>query len=236
MLSFFADAVEEPAGAPFAKPLEKSPRWVVTYMKVVFMLNVVLFLARAPVLAAVLQSWQVCVCRRPLHLWLLGDLGFAMVQVPLRAGLLLHLPETLDTDGVKSALSTLSSQASKLSSYLQIAHYVWLLLGAVWAVQVDCPCVLAEWMTLVVKANVARVVVTVAVYYGGLWRPNVKTVQYEEGKAALHHGHTSCAICLTDFSENEPIRQLPCSHAFCPGCADKWLQVRRCCPTCMRAV
>lgn len=236
MKSFFSAPVDEADASSFKKPLEKSPRWVVTYVKTLLAVNTLFFLARAPVLACVVQTWSTCTCRKPLHLWLIGDLVFAALQVPLRAGLLLHMPAMLDQDGVASALHVLSSQASKCSQYLQTAHYVWMLLGAVWAVQVDCPCAVTGWVKSVVQANVARAVLTLLVYYGGLCRPNVKTVAYHDKKASLHHGHTSCAVCLADFTEDQALRQLPCSHVFCQSCADKWLQVRRCCPTCMRAV
>lgn len=236
MKSFFSAPVDEADASSFKKPLEKSPRWVVTYVKTLLAVNTLFFLARAPVLACVVQTWSTCTCRKPLHLWLIGDLLFAALQVPLRAGLLLHLPAMLDQDGVTSALHVLSSQASQCSQYLQTAHYVWMLLGAVWAVQVDCPCAVTGWVKCVVQANVARAALTLLVYYGGLCRPNTKTVTYDDKKASLHHGHTSCAVCLADFTEDQALRQLPCSHVFCQSCADKWLQVRRCCPTCMRAV
>jgi len=48
---FFSLPVEEADTSTFKKPLEKSPRWVVTYVKALLALNTVLFLARAPVLA-----------------------------------------------------------------------------------------------------------------------------------------------------------------------------------------
>lgn len=236
--TFFSAPVEEVDTSSFKKPLERAPRWVVAYVKALLLVNVFCFLARAPVLACVVQTWSSCTCRKPLHLWLLGDLLCAALQVPLRAGLLLHLPGTaaLDQDGVQAASGVLASQAARLSQYLQTAHYVWMLLGAVWAVQVDCPCAVLGWVKFVVQANVARAVVTLLGYFFGLCRPNVKTVTYDDKKAGLHHGHTSCAVCLADFSEDQKLRQLPCSHVFCQSCADKWLEVRRCCPTCMRAV
>jgi len=41
-----------------------------------------------------------------------------------------------------------------------------------------------------------------------------------------------CMICLSDFSEGEEVRKLPCGHVFHVGCIDEWL--RRCtdCPIC----
>ena len=47
-------------------------------------------------------------------------------------------------------------------------------------------------------------------------------------------GEVSCAVCLSEFCEHQPLRQFACGHAFCAECADRWLQVRRVCPVCLR--
>lgn len=44
---------------------------------------------------------------------------------------------------------------------------------------------------------------------------------------------SECAVCLSEFEEEEPLRLLPkCSHAFHLPCIDKWLQSHSNCPLC----
>jgi len=43
---------------------------------------------------------------------------------------------------------------------------------------------------------------------------------------------TQCMVCLEDFTDEQEVRRLPCSHLFHSECIDEWL--RRCtdCPIC----
>ncbi|OEL31873.1 E3 ubiquitin-protein ligase [Dichanthelium oligosanthes] len=41
-----------------------------------------------------------------------------------------------------------------------------------------------------------------------------------------------CCICLSKFSNNEDLRELPCMHVFHMECIDKWLQINALCPLC----
>ncbi|GLJ39545.1 hypothetical protein SUGI_0808020 [Cryptomeria japonica] len=44
---------------------------------------------------------------------------------------------------------------------------------------------------------------------------------------------SDCAVCLTDFAEDDMLRVLPkCSHAFHPECIDGWLFTHTTCPVC----
>ncbi|KAG5538860.1 hypothetical protein RHGRI_019411 [Rhododendron griersonianum] len=46
-------------------------------------------------------------------------------------------------------------------------------------------------------------------------------------------GATECAVCLSEFQENEKLRLLPkCSHAFHVPCIDAWLKSHSNCPLC----
>lgn len=42
----------------------------------------------------------------------------------------------------------------------------------------------------------------------------------------------TCAICLTDYENNDHLRILGCSHHFHQECCDQWLKVNRSCPYC----
>lgn len=41
-----------------------------------------------------------------------------------------------------------------------------------------------------------------------------------------------CCICLSKFSNNEDLRELPCAHVFHMECIDKWLKINALCPLC----
>ncbi|KAG8053193.1 hypothetical protein GUJ93_ZPchr0001g29666 [Zizania palustris] len=41
-----------------------------------------------------------------------------------------------------------------------------------------------------------------------------------------------CCICLSEFSNNEDLRELPCNHVFHLECVDKWLKINALCPLC----
>jgi len=45
-----------------------------------------------------------------------------------------------------------------------------------------------------------------------------------------------CAICLLEFEQDEPIKQLPCNHFFHADCIEPWLIKRGDCPLCKRHI
>ncbi|GFQ06016.1 RING-H2 finger protein atl52, partial [Phtheirospermum japonicum] len=48
---------------------------------------------------------------------------------------------------------------------------------------------------------------------------------------------TECAVCLSEFRENESLRLLPkCRHAFHLPCIDTWLRSQSSCPLCRAGV
>jgi hypothetical protein len=68
------------------------------------------------------------------------------------------------------------------------------------------------------------------------------TVDVERGnegmiaRGTLESHLLECPICLTDFSEGEICRQLPCDHFFHKTCIDQWFQVSILCPMCKRNI
>ncbi|XP_051148234.1 RING-H2 finger protein ATL52-like isoform X2 [Andrographis paniculata] len=68
----------------------------------------------------------------------------------------------------------------------------------------------------------------------GLDEAAIKTitaVKYRKGDGLIDG--TECAVCLSEFQENEPLRLLPkCSHAFHLSCIDTWLRSQSNCPLC----
>ncbi|CAK8573540.1 unnamed protein product [Lathyrus sativus] len=46
-------------------------------------------------------------------------------------------------------------------------------------------------------------------------------------------GPLPCAVCLSDFNDNDTVRVLPqCNHYFHPPCVDVWLSTHVTCPVC----
>ncbi|WOL00446.1 hypothetical protein Cni_G09159 [Canna indica] len=60
------------------------------------------------------------------------------------------------------------------------------------------------------------------------------TMVYSEAKALKYgHGDLECAVCLSEFEDDEALRLLPgCYHVFHPDCIDSWLASHVTCPVC----
>lgn len=43
---------------------------------------------------------------------------------------------------------------------------------------------------------------------------------------------STCAVCLSDFDLNTPVRMMRCFHHFHPDCIDRWLRSKAECPIC----
>ncbi|XP_026633048.1 E3 ubiquitin-protein ligase RLIM-like [Microtus ochrogaster] len=46
----------------------------------------------------------------------------------------------------------------------------------------------------------------------------------------------TCSICITEYTEGDKLRELPCSHEYHVHCIDRWLSENTTCPICRRAV
>ncbi|KAL6569695.1 hypothetical protein OROMI_014209 [Orobanche minor] len=63
----------------------------------------------------------------------------------------------------------------------------------------------------------------------------ITVCRYEKGDGLIEG--TECAVCLSEFQENESLRLLPkCSHAFHLPCIDTWLKSHSNCPLCRASV
>lgn len=72
----------------------------------------------------------------------------------------------------------------------------------------------------------------------GLDESLIKTItvcKYKKGDGLIEG--TDCAVCLSEFEDNESLRLLPkCSHAFHLPCIDTWLKSQSNCPLCRASV
>lgn len=50
--------------------------------------------------------------------------------------------------------------------------------------------------------------------------------------------HSTCMVCLEEFTEGEEVKRLPCTggHRFHPHCIGQWLRERGTCPNCREKV
>jgi hypothetical protein len=175
-----------------------------------------------------------------LALWILIDCLIALLQAPLRAGILKFLPKQSEKTGdiARETLPVLQSRASYCSTMLSTAHFVWTLVGTLWALQArqgQCP--LRFVARFLLATTVLRAVLVLSYYFFFVCKPPAKVVvKYSEKTAQEQWGYTSCAVCLCDFEEGQELQQFGCKHVFCKECAASWLKVRRVCPMCLRAV
>ncbi|KAL1535857.1 RING-H2 finger protein atl51 [Salvia divinorum] len=72
----------------------------------------------------------------------------------------------------------------------------------------------------------------------GLDESLIKTItvcKYKKGDGLIEG--TDCAVCLSEFEDDESLRLLPkCSHAFHLPCIDTWLKSQSNCPLCRASV
>ncbi|XP_022958842.1 RING-H2 finger protein ATL52-like [Cucurbita moschata] len=60
---------------------------------------------------------------------------------------------------------------------------------------------------------------------------SISVFKFKKGEGLIEE--SDCAICLSEFQENESLRLLPkCSHAFHLACIDTWLKSNSSCPFC----
>ncbi|KZV48797.1 RING/U-box superfamily protein [Dorcoceras hygrometricum] len=64
---------------------------------------------------------------------------------------------------------------------------------------------------------------------------NITVFKYQKSDGSVEV--SDCAVCLSEFQENESLRLLPkCSHAFHLPCIDTWLKSHSNCPLCRTGV
>jgi hypothetical protein len=238
--NFFRTPVQEPETLTLKVALERKPEEFIHFYQSALVLAIALVMARVPVVAAAWRWWGVD-CGRPLALWLLVDAFLAALHVPLRAGMLAYLPwpatSPVPSSLASSALPVLASKAALISKRVATVHFVWNLVGVLWGLEArDDGCPLRLLTRFVVALTIIRTTVLLAFYYTRVCRPPpVAMIRYSSARANDDlFGSDSCAVCLSEFCEHQPLRQFACGHAFCTDCADRWLQVRRVCPCCLR--
>lgn len=53
-----------------------------------------------------------------------------------------------------------------------------------------------------------------------------------ENERAISGEDAVCCICLAKYTDNDLLRELPCTHFFHTECVDRWLKINASCPLC----
>merc|ERR1712146_196295 len=155
-----------------------------------------------------------------------------------------------------SCLSTLVATSCWRWTKTGLCTCVWLALGITWVVNVG-PCRSCPWL----RAVTWFVLVTFLLqmwaaykYFTSLFpeeevelddSPKVRPASTQEiSSLPITHfcadtaqdPDAICAICLSDYSDGESLRRLPCGHEFHVECCDAWLQRNKRCPLCVQPI
>lgn len=67
----------------------------------------------------------------------------------------------------------------------------------------------------------------------GLGKSIIEAIPVFVYRTENHHEALECAVCLSEFEENEKVRLLPkCHHTFHIDCTDMWFHTHSTCPLC----
>jgi len=64
---------------------------------------------------------------------------------------------------------------------------------------------------------------------------NSRLIKYEKANPALI-SNDMCKICLTNYEEEDELRELLCNHSYHKVCVDQWLRQQKICPLCQRPI
>jgi len=241
---------------PLMNMVVSHPQEAVWFVKVVALFGVISgVVVSVPCGLFLSMYWAPCgFCNRPLRYWILMFCLLQLFQLPMRLAFYLRIRKAEQRNGdVQTWFRQLTeSQGWRVSKMVSVATYAWFILGVVWLLNsTHCrPCPgLYRLCLAVVFVAVARLLLTLMVFYHafqpgpeetpvpkptGASQNLINSIPLEQYSAATCEA--SCAVCLSDFSECDMLRRLPCNHSFHSSCVDKWLKQNKRCPLCVQDV
>merc|ERR1719265_3075793 len=192
-------------------------------------------------------------CNRPLRWWLMVHCAMQLLQAPVRLVFFAQMQAAeTDRSDIRACVRGFTQSAAwQISRKISTLSSGWFVLGIVWVLNSayckECPGL--YWLcTTVIMATVSRILITVISYYYTFpsrrnqeKKPTGATVEVINKLETVKYTpelfddpNTTCAICLSEFSDGDVLRKLPCNHCqFHSDCIDKWLLRIKKCPLCM---
>lgn len=260
--SFFEGAdniVDNPD--PLLDVVQQYPEEAAWFIKVVmFFGSISGVLISIPCGVFLCMYWAPCgLCNRPLRYWVLVHCVLQLLQAPVRLVFFLRLCQIQRRNGnIQECVRQLThSSAWRTSKVVSIVTYGWFILGVVWLLNSTyckpCPGLYRLSLAVIFTA-VARLLMTLIVFYHSFPprlqgaqpppKPRGATQDLIDTMPEVIFSHemldgsqeTSCAVCLSEFDDDDVLRRLPCGHNFHRACIDKWLKRNKVCPLCLQDI
>jgi len=247
---------QTPQQDPLLSMVQSHPTEAVWFVKIVTLFGVVSgIVVSLPCSFFLSMYWTPCgLCNRPLRYWILIHCLLQLFQLPMRLTFYLRIRQAERQNGdIQGWFRILTeSRGWRFSKLVSIATYGWFILGVVWLLNSThcrtCPGLYRLCLSVVFVA-VSRLLLTLIVFYHA-FQPNPEESPQPKPTGASQDlinsipleqfsketCEVSCAVCLSDFEENEMLRRLPCGHSFHSSCVDKWLKQNKRCPLCVQDV
>lgn len=197
-------------------------------------------------------------CNKPLKAWACTQVGIQLVMIIVHIVFLHRLQNPLENERPRPASPLLI-----INKILNLLWFTWFIVGMVWTFQAladdkcsstapylfrmcfslmiiqiiilalgvlfcCCSCVVLILRVMVHQRQVAPRGAT-----DDLIR-SLPTKRFKDG--LVKKDDATCAICLSDYEEDEVVRFLPCGHHYHRNCVDKWLITNKACPFCKHNV
>eukprot|EP00128_Syssomonas_multiformis_P018756 Colp12_sorted_trinity150504_noHs@11051 len=218
-----------------------------------FVMGIGFSLIRCLVTIIILGMFWNAQCDQPLRLWLVVYTVTVALTIPCN---ILVQREPPVEEGQQRPPST----AARIRSVLELFSFAWFVVGNWWTFGANtCPStaphlyrVSLAWLVwgyvyicmpfLIFAAVICClpcVILLLRFTEKGRGAPEEVIVKLpsQKFKAGLFSSEdATCTICLSEYSEGEDLRELPCKHHFHQECVDRWLKINKVCPLCVQAV
>jgi hypothetical protein len=243
----------------FLNAAQDNPEEVAWFLKAVLLLGVAMGAALpAPCVAFLLENWEACArCSCPLHIWVLVHCSLQFLLAPVRLTFFVRLwrGQRHPGDVQESLRQLMQSKSWAATKAASVASNAWLVLGVLWLLTSDfcrpCPGLFALTCAVMVTA-LAKPLAALFLFKRLRPLPALQPKRVPQGARSQTIGslprlvyqpglsederETSCAVCLSDFTRGDELRELPCGHKFHMECVDCWLARSKVCPLCMHDI